>query len=152
MASERGAELTRLLDYGEDTAGGIMTTALAIAGLTDTADEVRARLRQLTVHRGEIDAIVVLDEDGYLVDDLPLFDLALAEPAATMNDLTGEEVPVTVAPDDSVHHVAGQLIESRRSSVLVVADDRPVGRILADDVVDALLPERGRLHFPRFLQ
>ena len=59
---------------------------------------------------------------------------------------------MTVAPDDSIHEVAAQLIEARRSSVLVVTDDRPVGRILADDVVDALLPERGRLHFPRLLQ
>jgi hypothetical protein len=26
-----------------------------------------------------------------------------------------------------------------------------MGRILADDLLDALLPERGRHHFPRFL-
>src|SRR6202034_1911546 len=91
MLPERATELTKLLDYGEDTAGGIMTTALATAALTDTADEVRARLRLMTVHRGEIDAIVVLDEQGYLVDDLPLFDLALSEPAATMNDLVGDD-------------------------------------------------------------
>ncbi len=48
--------------------------------------------------------------------------------------------------------MAAQLIESRRSSVVVVDDDgRPIGRILADDIVDALLPERGRFHFPRLL-
>jgi hypothetical protein len=29
---------------------------------------------------------------------------------------------------------------------------RPLGRILADDVLDALLPERGRRHFPRLLR
>jgi CBS domain-containing protein len=152
MPPERAAELTRLLDYGEDTAGGIMTTALATASLTDTVDEVRARLRQMTLHRAEIDAVVVLDDDGYLVDDLSLFDLAVAEPTAAMGGLAGEDRPVTVAPQDSIHDVAAQLIEGRRSSVLVVTDDVPVGRILADDVVDALLPERGRLHFPRFLQ
>ena len=48
--------------------------------------------------------------------------------------------------------MAHQLTESRRSSVVVVDDDgRPVGRILADDIVDALVPERGRFHFPRLL-
>jgi len=31
-------------------------------------------------------------------------------------------------------------------------NDRPLGRILADDLLDAMLPERGRLHFRRFLQ
>jgi hypothetical protein len=38
------------------------------------------------------------------------------------------------------------------AAIVVDDDDRPVGRILADDVIDALLPERGRLHFPRLLQ
>ena len=49
--------------------------------------------------------------------------------------------------------VAERLIDARRMSVVVVDDDdRPVGRILADDVIDALMPERGRIHFPRLLQ
>jgi len=48
--------------------------------------------------------------------------------------------------------VAEQLTASRRSSVLVTEDDRVLGRILADDVVDALLPGRVRRHFPRLLQ
>ena len=26
-----------------------------------------------------------------------------------------------------------------------------LGRILADDIIDALIPERGRFHFPRLL-
>ncbi|WP_327733375.1 hypothetical protein OG749_05340 [Streptomyces nojiriensis] len=42
---------------------------------------------------------------------------------------------------------------ARASSLLVVDDsDRPLGRILADDILDTLLPARGRLHFRRFLQ
>jgi predicted transcriptional regulator len=45
------------------------------------------------------------------------------------------------------------LVAARVSSLLVVDDeDRPLGRILADDVLDTLLPESGRLHFRRFLQ
>ena len=37
--------------------------------------------------------------------------------------------------------------------VLVVDDDgKPLGRILSDDVLDALVPGHGRLHFPRLLQ
>ena len=60
---------------------------------------------------------------------------------------------MTVEPDASVSDVADQLVRTRRSSLLVVDEDgEPLGRILADDVLDALLPERGRLHFPRLLQ
>ena len=59
---------------------------------------------------------------------------------------------MTVDIHAGVSEVAERLIDTRRMSVVVVDDGRPVGRILADDVLDVLLPERGRLHFPRLLQ
>jgi CBS domain-containing protein len=59
---------------------------------------------------------------------------------------------VTVEPDARVAEVAERLVEARRLSLLVVEEGKPVGRILADDVLDALTPARGRLHFPRLLQ
>ncbi|MGH9304901.1 MAG: magnesium transporter MgtE N-terminal domain-containing protein [Acidimicrobiales bacterium] len=152
MPAHRSYELSALLHYEEDTAGGIMTTSLATAREDETVDEVRVRLRELGDHRGEIDAVCVLDAGGNLLGDIPLFDLVLAEPAVVLGDLVGEAEPLTVAPGAPLGEVAAQLIEARRSSVLVVDGDRPIGRILADDVVDALLPERGKLHFPRLLQ
>jgi Mg/Co/Ni transporter MgtE len=152
MNSERAAELSGMLAYEEDTAGGIMTTSLAVAHFDDTVEALRGRLRELADHRGELDGVAVVDADGLLVDDLTLFDLLIADPNTTVGDLVGEETPLTVGPDESIRAVAAQLTEARRSSVLVVEEGRPIGRILADDVVDALLPERGRLHFPRFLQ
>jgi len=152
MPSERARQLSEMLSYEEDTAGGIMTTSLAIAGLDETVQAVRESMRSLAEHRGEIDGVAVVDANGILVDDLALFDLAIADANALVADLLGDDAPLTVGPRESVRDVAAQLTEARRSSVLVVEDGRPIGRILADDVVDALLPERGRLHFPRFLQ
>jgi CBS domain-containing protein len=152
MPAERAEQLVEMLSYDEDSAGGIMTTALCVATLDETVELVRAKLRELVEHRGEIDGVAVIDEDGRLVDDIPLFDLAVADASSPIGDLVRDERLLTVAPGESIHAVAAQLTEARRSSVLVVADGLPIGRILADDVVDALLPERGRLHFPRFLQ
>jgi Mg/Co/Ni transporter MgtE len=41
--------------------------------------------------------------------------------------------------------VVERLTDSRRSSLLVVDEEqRPVGRILADDIIDALVSPRGR--------
>jgi hypothetical protein len=36
---------------------------------------------------------------------------------------------------------------------MVVVDDHliPIGRIMVDDVLDALVPTKGRFHFPRLL-
>ncbi len=59
---------------------------------------------------------------------------------------------MTVSPHASAGEVAGQLVEARRHSLVVVDEDgRPIGRILADDVLDALVPTKGRFHFPRLL-
>ena len=68
----------------------------------------------------------------------------------TVIDVAGPPEPVMVAPDSSLDDVIEQFVDSRGSSVLVVDDEhRPVGRILGDDLVDALLPDRGRVRFPR---
>jgi len=84
--------------------------------------------------------------------DLPLLQLLINPGATVLGDLVGEAEPVTVDIHADVAEVAERLIDARRMSVIVVEDDRPVGRILADDVLDAVMPERGRIHFPRLLQ
>ena len=72
-------------------------------------------------------------------------------PLSTLID--PENPPVTLRPDDDLDKVATEIVESRRSSLLVVDDKgRPLGRILSDDMLDALVPGHGRLHFPRILQ
>jgi CBS-domain-containing membrane protein len=57
----------------------------------------------------------------------------------------GAPWPVTVAADVMLEEVVEAFVENRGSSVVVVDEDqRPIGRILADDLVDALLPEDAR--------
>jgi Mg/Co/Ni transporter MgtE len=69
-----------------------------------------------------------------------------------MADLVGPPWPVTVSADADMQEIADRFIHSRRMSVLVLDDqERPVGRILADDVIDMLMPGRGRFRFPRVL-
>jgi CBS domain-containing protein len=151
MDEEQREEFNELLEYKEDRAGGIMTTHVIVAPLDEKVSRLRARLREEVDHRGDIDAVAVVDGDGRFVDDIALFDLAIAKGVTLMEELVGDgSPPVTVRPDAELDEVAERLTEARRSS-LVVTDENgePIGRILADDVVDALLPERGRFHFPR---
>jgi hypothetical protein len=152
MADDQREELVELLEYREDRAGGFMTTSLVCATPEEQVFVVRARLRAERDHEGDIDAVAVLDDAGRYLDDVSLFDLAIAEVDQTIGELMGEYAPVTVGREAELREVAHQLVESRRSSVIVLDEDRrPVGRILADDIVDALLPERGLFHFPRLL-
>jgi len=147
--------LLELLGYPEDEAGGFMTTTLVLAVTSDRAVDVADRLAEAHEHDTDIDAVAVVNSEGRLVADLPLLDLLLAlrvQPEVRIGALVGDDEPVTVAPDATATAVAEQLVEARRLSLVVVEDERPIGRILADDVLDALVPTKGRFHFPRLFQ
>lgn len=153
MAAAKASDLVRLLGYPEDEAGGFMTTAFLVAATDDTVGTLAARLAAHEDCPEELDAVALVDDEGRLVWDLPLLQLLINPAEVPLADLVGEADPVTVGIHADVAEVAERLIDARRMSVVVVDDeDRPVGRILADDVIDALLPERGRIHFPRLLQ
>ena len=63
-----------------------------------------------------------------------------------LDSLIGPPWPVTVRVDADESEVAEQILEARHSSVIVIDDDgRPVGRVFADDVLDALVTDGGRL-------
>ena len=147
-------ELARLLGYAPDEAGGVMTTVIACAEPHETVDEVRKRLVKLAKHQTEIDSVAVLDAQGRLIGDVSAFDLLVNKSSKQLADLIDpENPPITLRPDADIDTVATEMVESRRSSLLVVDDEgKPLGRILSDDVLDALVPGHGRLHFPRLLQ
>ncbi|MGH3771768.1 MAG: magnesium transporter MgtE N-terminal domain-containing protein [Pseudonocardiaceae bacterium] len=148
--------LSELLDYPEDRAGGFMTTVLVTAREQDTVGEIRARLADHAEHRNEIDAVTICDAQHRVLADIPLFDLLIAPDEQHLGALLGEGThifPAVVGPRADVSEVAAALVESRRSSLLVIDDDcHPLGRILADDVLDTLTPEPGRRHIPRLLR
>ena len=147
--------LRELLGYEEDEAGGIMTTALVTAKSGEKVKNVVDRLSEARAHGADLDAVAVVDDDGRLLSDVSVLDILLALRTSTdtrMSALLGDEDVVTVSPHTSAGESAAQLIEARRHSMVVVDDDgRPIGRILADDVLDALVPTKGRFHFPRLL-
>jgi CBS domain-containing protein len=147
--------LRHLLGYEEDEAGGIMTTALVTAKSGEKVKKVADRLSEARTHGVDLDAVAVVDDDGRLLDDVAVLDILLALRADSdtrMSALFGDEDMVTVSPHASADEVAGQLIEARRHSMVVVDENGcPIGRILADDVLDALVPTKGRFHFPRLL-
>jgi CBS domain-containing protein len=152
MPADKVADLARLLGYPEDEAGGFMTSAFVVATTSETVASLSARLADDDACPEELDAVALVDDEGRLVWDLPLLQLLINQGDTVLGDLVGEAEPVTVGIHARVSEVAERLVDARGMSAVVVEDDRPVGRILADDVLDALLPERGRIHFPRLLQ
>jgi CBS domain-containing protein len=152
MPPEARERVATLLGYGERTAGGIMTTVLVTATPAETIMQVRDRLRANREHDEDLAGILVLGQDGQLLDDVSMTELFLADLETTVDDLIGPPWPVTVTPDAGLDEIAERLVETRHTWVVVVdEEERPLGRILADDVLDMLVPGRSRFRFPRRL-
>ncbi len=150
MPPDAAAPLRALLLYREGTAGAVMTTNLVLVRPEQTVGEVRRILRAEAEHQADVDAVIIVDEDGRVIHDLGLFELLVAASDDLVIDVAGPPEPAMVEPETSLSYVIEQFIDSRGSSLLVIDPDRrPVGRILADDLVDALVPERGRVRFSR---
>src|SRR5579862_3523173 len=110
MAPEARERVATLLGYGERTAGGIMTTVLVTAAPAETIMQVRDRLRANQEHAEDLAGILVLGEDGQLLDDVSMTELFLADLDATVDDLIGPPWPVTVTPDAGLDEIAERLV------------------------------------------
>ena len=122
---------------------------LVHARVSVSVDDVRERIRVERDERVDIDAVVLVDDADQILDDVAIVELLVADHDRRMSELASPNPPITVTSSATITDVIDQLIASRRSSVVVVDDDRrPIGRILADDVIDALVPERGRHRLP----
>lgn len=139
LPPEVSKRLAELLSYPEAMAGGFMTTTLVLVRPEQTVAEVRAMLADRRSDAEDIDAVAVIDEDGRLIGDVGLYALVVADASWALADLIGDAESVTVRPDAFLDEVVDALREARARSVVVVDEEcRPIGRILADDVLDAL--------------
>lgn len=141
LAADEAAHLDTLVRFSDRTAGGHMTSRLVVARTLDTVAEVCERLRT-DLDLGEaLDAVVVVDHEGRVFDDITVLELLRADADATLASLTGPPFPILVHVGAGLGEVVERFIDQRGSSIVVVDDGRrPVGRILADDLVDALVP------------
>ena len=133
-------------------AGAAMTTVLVRATPDRQVADVVAELHALVDDRLDIDGVLIVDDEGRLIDDVSLFELLVAAPRATLGALVADPLPVTVRLDDPIAVVVQRFVDNRGTSIVVVdADDHPVGRILADDVIDVLLEDNRLRHVVRGL-
>jgi len=141
MEVDEKAEVEELLGYGEDTAGGLMTTEFVSVPATLTAAETIDRLRELEPDAETIYYVYVADEDGRLVGVLSLRDLIVARPETLIAAVMIRE-PAAVRTSDDRDHVAEIVSRYNLLAVPVVDDDeRLVGIVTVDDVIEAVVPD-----------
>jgi len=138
---ETRAQVHRLLAYEEDEAGGLMTPEYVAVRAGMTVEEVLAFLRRAAPDAETIYYIYVVDDAGRLIGVLSLRDLIVADPATRVKEIMNENV-VFVTTGTDQEEVA-RLMADYDFTVLPVVDEdqRLVGIVTIDDVIDVLEEE-----------
>ena len=144
MDKSTAKALRELISFDEKLAGGMMTTHMLVIKQTDT---VESAIKLLVAHkeRDVVDGVLVVDSKGRLVDHIQTIELVAAKSSALIETLIAAPFPTAVKIDTALDEVIEEFSNNRGSSIVVVDDKgRPIGRILADDLVDALTSDEGR--------
>lgn len=149
MTPEESEDVQELLEYEEDTAGGIMTTNFVAIDATKTAGEALAAVRY---HIRENDARLAYvyciadeaSEDYTLLGVVSLWDLLVADDALPLQELMETDL-VTVQPDAEPRSVAEIMAKYNFLAVPVVSEAGTLeGVVTIDDALDVLLPGERR--------
>ncbi|NND00585.1 MAG: magnesium transporter [Gammaproteobacteria bacterium] len=138
VGSDIRSELGAVLSYPEDSAGGLMDfDATVVRG--DVSLEVILRfLRLKSELPSHTDAIYLVDDNGHLTGIMPLGSL-ITSPAEDTALMHAVEQPVIFNCHDQEEDVAKAFADYDLVSAPVVdKDNRLIGRITIDDVVDVI--------------
>lgn len=138
---EQASDIADLLDYDENSAGGLMATELIRVNRKWTVENCILELRKQADEVAGMINVYVVDDDDVLVGILPMSQLVLAGDSATVGDIYTEEVisvPTNMASED-----VATVMEKYDLMVVPVVDslNRLKGRITIDDVVDVIREE-----------
>ncbi|RME23629.1 MAG: magnesium transporter [Deltaproteobacteria bacterium] len=141
MPAEDRREVEQLLEYPEDTAGGLMQLELVAVPQHATISEAIETIRRQADEVGDLHFVYVVDDDGRLVGYLPLHRLILARSEQPVSQIMKTEV-ISVTPDVDQEEVA-RIFKRYDLVSLPVVDENGVllGRIMHDDVVDVFEEE-----------
>ena len=130
-------EVTQLLEFGEHTAAGRMTTEFIAVPETGVVDDAIEALKTFEGGREALATIYLTDTFQKLSGAVPLVKIAISSPAIELSQLS--EPYIACAPDTPQDEVAALFDKYNLITLAVVDEDgRLSGIITADDVITML--------------
>jgi len=141
MEKEDAVEVRELLEYKEDTAGGIMTTEYVAILQNITAGRAIEVLREIAPDAETVYYVYVVNEKNQLVGVISLRELIVANPDTLIEDIMHHKVKsVNVHMDQE--EVAAIVTKYDFLAVPVVDDNNCLlGIVTVDDVIDVIHEE-----------
>jgi CBS domain-containing protein/sporulation protein YlmC with PRC-barrel domain len=145
MEREEAQEVRELMVYEEGTAGALMTTEYLALSPEITVAEAFKQLRRLAAEAETIYYLYLVKADQTLCGIISLRELLMAEPEAQLQDLMQTRL-ISVQSDDDEQDVAEAVNKYNLLAIPVVDEEnRMLGIITVDDVLEMLIPDRGSL-------
>ena len=139
---ETAEDIVDLLNYDNDTAGGLMQKEFIQARANWPVNRCVVELRRQAEDVEKIFTIYVVDSSDKLIGFLSLKRLLFASPTTKIADLYQDKNVISVKTNDSHEHVVKVMEKYDLVSVPVVdLQHKLVGRITIDDVVDVIMDE-----------
>ena len=134
-------EVSELLQYQDDTAGGLMTPDYPVVLETTTTPNALDQLRLLGPDAEDINSVLVVDTEHRLVGSLSVTRLALARANMVVGDIMDREINSVVAATDQEE--CARVMRRYNLSLLPVVDGegRLAGVVLAEDLMDVVAEE-----------
>jgi len=138
---EKSEDVQMLLEYPEDSAGGIMQTELISVKQHLTVSAAIDLIRSLSDEVEDFHNVFATDENEKLVGVLPLRKLILAKPETSISSIMDKSL-IYVNADMDQEEVANTVKRYDLISLPVVDGDMHLlGRIMVDDVIDVIQEE-----------
>lgn len=136
------ATVRELIAYEPDTAGGIMTTDIAIARPSMTVIQAVRHIQKLNDELEHIFYVYVVDEDKRLLGVVSMRDLVMHGPLDYLRDIMTTDLKGVCGVEMDQEDVARLMAELNLNALPVVdAEKRLVGMITHDDVLDIVQSE-----------
>lgn len=141
MGDPAGTEVSKLFHYPSDTAGGLMTTDVAVLPVGLTAGEAIERIRTIRETLGDLTYVYITDDFGVLRGVLSFRDLVFVRPSVGLDEAM-EANPVSVHLTADREEIS-ELMQRYRLKGLPVVDDlgHLQGLVPYDEVIDAIQAE-----------
>jgi len=138
---EDAADIRQLMEYSEDTAGGIMNTDLiSVPSYFSKKEAVEEVIRQ-SEEVENFYYVYIIDRQDILVGILSLKDLIRAKPFMIMDEIMEKDI-ITINVHEDQEEVARVIRKYNLPSLPVVDDEgKLLGRITFDDIMDVIEEE-----------
>lgn len=139
---EIASEVVDLLNYDEDTAGGLMQKEFIRARVNWSVLRCVAELRRQAENVEKVYTIYVVDDKERLLGYLSLKKLLFANPKAVVEELYTSKKIISVKASEDKSVVANLMRKYNLESVPVLdLQGKLIGRITVDDIIDVIQEE-----------